>query len=183
MTLYESFKQCALSHNRQDAIVFYGRRITFGRLLSLVDRTAYGLKNDGVKKNDVVTLCVPNSPSAAIAFYAINKLGAIANLVHPFAKWESVKHSMKKTGSKLLVTFDMYMDEVDCDCKKYVSDSGYFMPAIKRTYFHIANRKNVVSIRTTHLKNCSIIRRFPKPKKTTVPRFFYRAAAVLANLR
>lgn len=90
MTLYESFKQCALSHNRQDAIVFYGRRITFGRLLSLVDRTAYGLKNDGVKKNDVVTLCVPNSPSAAIAFYAINKLGAIANLVHPFAKWESV---------------------------------------------------------------------------------------------
>lgn len=141
MTLYESFKQCALSHNRQDAIVFYGRRITFGRLLSLVDRTAYGLKNDGVKKNDVVTLCVPNSPSAAIAFYAINKLGAIANLVHPFAKWESVKHSMKKTGSKLLVTFDMYMDEVDCDCKKYVSDSGYFMPAIKRTYFHIANRK------------------------------------------
>ncbi len=145
MTMYESFRQCALKNPDKTAMVFYGGRIKFSRLLDLVDRAAYGL-NGLVKRDDVVTLCVPNSPSAAIALYAVNKLGATANLVHPLIKKDGLVKSMEKVGSKLLITYDLYEERKNLDCKMLVSDSSYFMGGIAKLYYRLTNRKKIGKI-------------------------------------
>lgn len=142
MTLYESFEACAKNNLQKTAMVFYGSRIKFGELLEYVNRAASGLK-DHIKKDDIVTLCVPNSPSAAIALYAINKLGAIANLVHPFIKKDSLVECMNKVGSKLLITYDQFDGKNDMGCEILISDSGYFMNGISKAYYKTAYRRRI----------------------------------------
>lgn len=142
MTMYESFKACAEANPDKTAIVFYGRRISFKELLLCVDKAAMGLSKL-VKKDDVVTLCVPNSPSAAVALYAVNKLGAIANLTHPLIKKANLIDSMTKVGSKLLIAYDQYESKNDIDCIKYVSDSSYFMSGFARLYYKHAFKKKI----------------------------------------
>lgn len=144
MTLYESFEQCAKKNPQKIAMVFYGGKITFSRLLSLVNRAARGL-SEYVKKDDVVTLCVPNSPSAAIAFYAVNKLGGIANLVHPLIKKDSLIACMQKVNSHLLIAYDQFDGKNDMPCKTLVSDSGFFMSLFARLYYRRAFAKKIGS--------------------------------------
>ena len=153
MTLYESFRECALKYPDRTAMVFYGGRITFSQLLELTDRAASGL-SERIKRDDVVTLCVPNSPSAAIALYAVNKLGATANLTHPLIKRESLIGCMQKVGSKLLITYDLYEGRKEIDCPMLVSDSSFFMGRIAKAYYRISNRKNGDFFRFEELFSC-----------------------------
>ncbi len=163
MTLYESFKSCAEKYPQKTAVVFYGGRIKFRKLLELVNRAASGLKNY-VKKDDIVTLCVPNSPSAAIALYALNKLGAIVNLVHPLIKKDSLLSCMKKVDSKLLITYDQYDGEVDC--KTLVSDSSYFMNLPSKIYYKLKFGKKSKIDKNKIFEN---LFRFPELKETEKP--------------
>lgn len=142
MTMYESFKNCALANPKKEAIVFYGGRIKFSKMLDLVDRAACGLSRY-IKKDDVVTICMPNSPSAAIALYAVNKLGAIANLTHPLIKKEGLINCMRKVNSKLLITYDQADFKGDKDFPAFISDSGYFMSPIAGVYYRFAFRKKI----------------------------------------
>ncbi len=64
-------------------VVYFNHKITFEKLYKDVDSVALYLTEHGVKKGDSVVLCLPNIPQAVIALYAINKVGAICNVVHP----------------------------------------------------------------------------------------------------
>ena len=64
-------------------LVYFGRKITFDKLWHEVDCLATFLYERGVKKGDSVILCLPNVPQAVITLYAVNKIGAVANIVHP----------------------------------------------------------------------------------------------------
>lgn len=142
MTLYESFYKCAKENPQKTAIVFYGKKIKFRSLLQYVNKAANGLSRF-VKKDDVVTLCVPNSPSAAIAFYAVNKLGAVANLVHPLIKKDALRTCMQKVKSKVLITYDSYEGKNDFDCVTFVSASDFFMPFFAALYYKRAFGKKI----------------------------------------
>ncbi len=64
-------------------LVYFGRKFTFAKVWHDVDCLATFLYEHGVKKGDSVVLCLPNIPQAVVALYAVNKIGAIANIVHP----------------------------------------------------------------------------------------------------
>jgi len=64
-------------------LIYFGKRMSFGKVWHDVDCLATYLYERGVKKGDSVVLCLPNIPQAAIALYAVNKIGAVANIVHP----------------------------------------------------------------------------------------------------
>mgnify|MGYP004467682203 FL=1 len=52
-------------------------------VLKRIDDCARFFKQLGIKHNDVVSICMPNTPEAIISFYALNKIGAIANMIQP----------------------------------------------------------------------------------------------------
>ena len=62
-------------------INFYGRTINRKKFILEVDRIASYLQSIGIKKGDNVVVCLGNIPNAIISFYAINKVGAIANVL------------------------------------------------------------------------------------------------------
>ena len=120
-------------------VYFKGNKISKGRLLRDTDKFCAYLCSLGIGKGDVVTIHLPNLPNAACAFYAVNKLGAIANLIHPLMPPLPLGEMTRAAGSKLIVTFDEYYaknaDKLDLNCKAVVcSASDYLPPVLSALY-------------------------------------------------
>ena len=88
------------------AINYFGRKINYKLFWEYIDRCAKSFKSLGVREGDVVTICMPNTPEAAISFFACSKIGAIANMIHPLSAEEEIKHYINSTKSVLLVAFN-----------------------------------------------------------------------------
>jgi len=112
MSLYEYMMDSTKDYANNCALNYFGRKITFKLFWEYIDRCAKSLKSLGVRKNDVVTICMPNTPEAVISFFAINKIGAIANMIHPLSAEEEIKHYINSTKSVLLITFNQCYEKV-----------------------------------------------------------------------
>lgn len=64
------------------AINYYGRDISYRKLFEDISYIAGGFKKIGIKENDVVTICMINSPEAIETIFALNKLGAVSNMIY-----------------------------------------------------------------------------------------------------
>lgn len=126
--MYDAVKQNVAGTDIKRAVSFYGKKYTFDAIFRYIDTLAENLKEKyGLGKGDTLTLCMPNSPSALITFYAANKLGAAVNLAHPYIPPEKLKESAEKTDSKIVVVYDAYPHKVRPDFKAVLleSDCGY----------------------------------------------------------
>lgn len=83
-----------------------GRIITYGELLREVCRTAYVLKQMGVKKGDSVAIYLPMIPEALIAFMAITRIGAVHSVVFAGFSSDSLKDRVIDAQSKVVITTD-----------------------------------------------------------------------------
>ena len=109
MTLYEMLLRTKGIFPDRPAVTFEGTRITYSELVSEVDDFATALNDCNVGAGTVVTVCLPNIPQAVIAIYALNKLGAIANMVHPKTPPKELCDCMKQTGSECLLILDAFL--------------------------------------------------------------------------
>lgn len=105
-TIYEAFAHCAKESLNEVALVYQHRHFTYEHVLKKVNSLAYSLNKLGYKKDDVITIMLPNVPMAVYLLYAVNQIGAVANLIHPLMKEEQLKGIMEKTKSKILFTLD-----------------------------------------------------------------------------
>ena len=108
-TMYE-YVADGLSDFSDDKTVIYfkGSRISKARVRRECNKFCSFLLSLGIGRGDVVTIHLPNLPAATAAFYAVNKLGAIANLIHPLMPPLPLSEMTADAGSKLLLTFDGY---------------------------------------------------------------------------
>ena len=101
LTMYAALKEAAIKTPRDLAIFYEGKRINFKTLLKRIDKTADILYNQlGIRENDVIVIAQPNIPETIVLFYAINKIGACSNLIHPFTPFNQVKAIMDRTHTK-----------------------------------------------------------------------------------
>ena len=47
-----------------------------------------------IEKGDIILIAQPNIPDTLALFYAVNKIGAIANMVHPFTPYNQIRKIM-----------------------------------------------------------------------------------------
>lgn len=87
-TCFNCVDRHVLAGNGDMPAIFYDspvtktkRRITYAQLLDEVEVTAGALREEGVKKGDVVLVYMPMIPAALIGILAINRLGAIHAVV------------------------------------------------------------------------------------------------------
>ena len=99
------------------ALNYFDNRITYYDFLRNINICARGLREYGIKKGDIVTLCLPNLPEAIYIFYACNKIGAVADIIHPLSSPEEVKIYLSESKSRFLflVNFDYekYKDVIE----------------------------------------------------------------------
>ena len=71
------------------------------------------MKAIGVEKGDTVTICMPNTPEAVYMFYAVNEIGAIANMVHPLSSEKEIEEYLNMSESKVMLCIDVAYPRVE----------------------------------------------------------------------
>ena len=112
ISIYEQIKRTCLRYPNSVAIEYLSNKIKYKKFLKKIDRCAISFKYNGVKKGDIISICLPNVPEALICLYALNKIGAIGNMIHPLSAEEEIKESLISTKSKYLVMIDMFYSKV-----------------------------------------------------------------------
>ena len=105
-TVYDFFAQNNKDHLSDIAIQYLGRKITYRKLFENIDKTAAAFLNAGVKEKDIVTVALPSIPEALYCVYALNKIGAVANMIHPLAGKEETFKYFNEVKSRVAVIFD-----------------------------------------------------------------------------
>jgi long-chain acyl-CoA synthetase len=120
------------------ALIFYGKKITYGRLGELIDRFAKGLADHGVKKGDTVALYVLNCPQYVIAYFAALKLGAKVTPISPVYTSKEVKHQLEDSEATTVVCQDILYDNVEKAGVRLdrviLTNIGEYLPALKRWF-------------------------------------------------
>lgn len=78
------------------------------RNLSRACITARALKAVGLKENDRVTICMPNTPQALVMFYALNVIGALPNMIHPLSAQGEIEFYLNFSHSVAAITLDAF---------------------------------------------------------------------------
>lgn len=73
---------------------------------------AVSFKMLGVEKGDYVPICLPNVPQGVISFYALNKIGAIQNMIPVLTSEEEFKHYLSEVPAKNFVMFRDFYSKV-----------------------------------------------------------------------
>ncbi len=128
---------------------YFGNQKTYQEFLNQIDECAKSLKQLGIKKKDIISICMPNTPEAIISFYAINKVGAIANMIHPLSSKEEIKYYVNLTNSKYIIAIDLSVNKImevinETKLKNIIMVSvGDSMPLITKILFQITKGRKI----------------------------------------
>ena len=111
-TMYQLLAETAAKYPGQTAYIFQGKKTTFAQFMTRIDAAAKGLTAMGISKGDKVTICMPNSPQALDCFYALNRIGAIANMIHPLSAAQEIAFYLNFSKSKAILTLDQFYSKV-----------------------------------------------------------------------
>ena len=114
-TIYEIFNEYAVRHLDDNAIEYFGKHFTYRKMLELIQNTADSLMSLGIKRYDIVTIIMPNTPEALLIFYAVSKVGAVSNFIHPLSSSIEINNCLKNTQSKYVFVIDASYDKLDFD--------------------------------------------------------------------
>ena len=112
LTMFQMIERIAYQYPNETAYEFYGKKTTYRRFLKRIERCARALTAIGVRPGDAVTICLPNIPQAIDCFYAINRIGAVANMVHPLSARSEIAFYLTISESRLIITADLFFETV-----------------------------------------------------------------------
>ena len=107
-SMYDKVAQIAVNYPNYIAYDFMGGKVKYKDFIRKVDECARALAAIGVKEGERVTICMPNAPQAVIMFYAVNKVGAVANMVHPLSSEKEIEFYLKESASAVCITLDQF---------------------------------------------------------------------------
>ena len=158
ISMYQMIKNAAKGNEDRIAYDFMGKSVTYKAFFEEIEICAKALLEQGVKVGDTVTVCLPNVPQAVIMFYAINRIGAIASMVHPLSAENEIMFYLNEAKSKVAITLSRFYDKFEAIKGKtqvekvIVAKIGEALPMVKSIAYKfiggepkVKNEKNVIS--------------------------------------
>lgn len=112
-SMYDVFKLAVDKYPKYTAITYFGRKINYTKFHNKVVNCAKCLRELGLERDDVITICMPNTPDALVLFYASNMIGAINNMIHPLSSEKEIEFYLNKSHSKFMLCIDMCYPKVE----------------------------------------------------------------------
>lgn len=112
-TMFGAIELSAKRVPQAPALDFMGKITTYAKLVEKIEDAARAFINYGIKKDDVVTICMPNTPQAIVCLYALNRIGAIANMVHPLSSQKNITFYLDYSESRMILTLDQFYEKVE----------------------------------------------------------------------
>jgi len=95
------------------AYEFFGFKQTYSGFAEEIQACARGLLSIGIGREMRATICMPNTPQAVIMFYALNLIGAVANMVHPLSAPEELVRYLNDSKSVAVLTLDQFGEKLE----------------------------------------------------------------------
>lgn len=95
------------AHGSRMCTNFLGKRLTYAEIGQLVERTAAGLQELGVKRGTKVGLLMPNCPTFIIYYFATLKAGGTIVNYNPLYTPDELAFQVKDSETELMVTLDL----------------------------------------------------------------------------
>ncbi len=111
-TMYQMVALAGKQYPDSTAYVFMGKKTSYREFLKRIDAAARGLVQLGIRKGDKVTICMANTPQALDCFYALNRIGAIPNMIHPLSAAKEIAFYLNFSKSKAILTLDQFYGKV-----------------------------------------------------------------------
>jgi long-chain acyl-CoA synthetase len=143
VTMYEAVRMT--TERRPDAIAydFLGLTSTYKKFLAEIDQCAAAMAKLGLKKGDRITISMPTSPQGVICFYAANKLGAVASMIHPLSTVAEIEFYIKVSKSRFALTINAFygkfkqaMENAPLD-KLILTKLPDYLPLVKAIGFNL----------------------------------------------
>jgi long-chain acyl-CoA synthetase len=137
-SLFALLEAATRRHPDLPALAWFGAHMPYRTLLDEVERCSAALAGLGVVKGDRVAMIVPNSPPYVIAYYAAQRLGAIAVGNNPLYTKREMEHQLRDAEPKVVLVADLlYSDFADVladlpDTAVIVTRLNDYMPRIKK---------------------------------------------------
>ncbi len=112
-TMYEFLWQNNKDFLDDVALRYYGTKITYRKLFENIQKAASAFYAMGVRPGNIVTIMSMHTPEAICAIYALNYIGAVANMVYMTLSDKEIVETVHNTDSKLLLVLDVAMDRVN----------------------------------------------------------------------
>ena len=107
-TMAEAVERIGQKYGKYDAYEFMGSHVSYEKLVAQIHECAAALRAIGIKEGDKVTICMPNAPQTVVMFYAVNMVGAIANMVHPLSAEGEIEFYLNDSESVAALTLDQF---------------------------------------------------------------------------
>src|SRR6266540_6409318 len=103
ITLTRMLEQTVERCPDRTALIYFGTRISYGRLLEHVNRCAAGLQALGVKKGDRVALLMSNCPQFVVSYFGVLKAGGTVTATSSMYTAREAAHQWHDAGASALI--------------------------------------------------------------------------------
>jgi len=111
-------------HPARAAVTFEGTTLDYGSLDAKAGAVAASLRRMGIGRGDRIALWLPNVAGWAIAYLAIQKLGAIAVSMNPALKPDEARFILGDSGATTVVTTETLEPQLDASVRRILTDGG-----------------------------------------------------------
>src|SRR5881394_3350478 len=103
ITLTRMLEQTVERCPDRTALIYFGTRISYGKLLEHVNRCAAGLQTLGVKKGDRVALMMSNCPQFVVSYFGVLKAGGLVTATSSMYTAREAAHQWHDAGASALI--------------------------------------------------------------------------------
>jgi long-chain acyl-CoA synthetase len=152
-TMYETLIRAAERYPDRIAYDFMDYTATYRQFLEQIDRCADALTAMGLQEGDRMTISMPTSPPGIICFYALNKLGAVASMIHPLSTESEIEFYLRVSRSRFALTMDIFYDTFKKAADKtalemlLIARIQDYLPPVKSVLYWMAKGRHAPRIR------------------------------------
>lgn len=112
-TIYEYLWQSNKNHQNDIALRYFDRKISFGELFENIEAAAKALSSVGITQGDIIVMATVTTPETIYAVYALNRLGAVANMIDPRTSIEGIKEYITEVNAKYVLCIDVAYPKIE----------------------------------------------------------------------
>jgi long-chain acyl-CoA synthetase len=105
-SIYRAFESTAKRVPGQTGLLYLGQKHTYAQLLDKTERVAGALLDMGLQKGDRAILFIPNCPQWIVAWFALQKVGAVAVPITPYYGPRDLEYIANDSGAETIFCLD-----------------------------------------------------------------------------
>ncbi|MBR0479839.1 acyl--CoA ligase [Candidatus Saccharibacteria bacterium] len=151
--LYDAVYEASCKWPHNIAVEFFDTQVTYRDLIKKINKVAAALKTLDVERGERVTICMPNTPEAVYMFYAVNEIGAVANMIHPLSSEKEIEDYLNQAHSRVMFCIDISYPKVEAILKNTEVEQVIVVSATRSMDFIVRAIYRLTKGRKNHIKN------------------------------